>query len=170
MLRSWLGDWIGTFLGELCKPYWFSAHRSGHKGAVWSSKISLDTSRAVTGSADFTASVFQTCAVDGIGLTCRKIWDCNSGEALHTFAHNHIVRSVALNPQQTPQYLLTGGNEKKIRLFDLGRPDAEPLVLGSRPDGLSCDGTVRSLVWDEGQGGTVGVSAAEDGVVRSVHI
>lgn len=40
-------------------------------------------------------------------LTDSKIWDCNSGEALHTFAHNHIVRSVALNPQQTPQYLLT---------------------------------------------------------------
>ncbi|WVQ98418.1 hypothetical protein IAU59_005541 [Kwoniella sp. CBS 9459] len=136
MLRSWLGDWIGTFLG--------------HKGAVWSSKISLDTSRAVTGSADFTA----------------KIWDTNSGEALHTFAHNHIVRSVALNPQQTPQYLLTGGHEKKIRLFDLGRPDAEPLVLGSKPDGLSCEGVVRSLVWDEGQSGTMGVSAAEDGVVR----
>ncbi|GFZ46465.1 hypothetical protein JCM24511_04712 [Saitozyma sp. JCM 24511] len=136
MLRSWLGDWIGTFLG--------------HKGAVWSSKISLDTTRAVTGSADFTA----------------KIWDCNSGEALHSFAHNHIVRSVALDPQQQPQYLLTGGNEKKIRLFDLGRPDAEPLVLGSKPDGISCDGTVRSIVWDEAQGGAVGVSAAEDGVVR----
>jgi serine-threonine kinase receptor-associated protein len=40
-------------------------------------------------------------------LTSSKIWDCNSGEALHSFAHNHIVRSVALNPQQTPQYLLT---------------------------------------------------------------
>lgn len=38
---------------------------------------------------------------------CRKIWDCNSGEALHSFAHNHIVRSVALNPQQSSQYLLT---------------------------------------------------------------
>ncbi len=37
----------------------------------------------------------------------RKIWDTTSGEALHTFAHNHIVRTVALNPQQTPQYLLT---------------------------------------------------------------
>jgi serine-threonine kinase receptor-associated protein len=51
-------------------------------------------------------------------------------------------------------------------LFDLGRPDAEPLVLGSNPDGLSCNGTVRSLVWDEGSGGTIGVSAAEDGIVR----
>ena len=61
---------------------------------------------------------------------------------------------------------LQGGHEKKIRLFDLGRPDAEPLVLGQTPEGFSCDGTVRSLVWDEGSGGTMGVSAAEDGLVR----
>jgi len=31
---------------------------------------------------------------------------------------------------------------------------------------LSCDGTVRSLVWDDSQGGAVGVSAGEDGSVR----
>ena len=126
----------------------------------------------------------------------RKVWDSNSGEALHTFQHKHIVRSVALVPQQQPQYLLTvrfaqyfglapkkrpmnicmsntllicilkGGHEKKIRLFDLGRPDAEPLILGDNPDGFSCDGTIRSLVWDEAQGGTIGVSASEDGLVR----
>lgn len=36
----------------------------GHKGAVWSSKISLDTSRAVTGSADFTAYVIPAMGID----------------------------------------------------------------------------------------------------------
>lgn len=42
-------------------------------------------------------------------------------------------------------------------------------MLGTNPDGLSCEGIVKSLVWDEGQNGTMGVSAAEDGKVRWVY-
>ncbi|KAI9433988.1 WD40 repeat-like protein [Lactarius indigo] len=128
MLREWTGDWIGTFVG--------------HKGAVWSTKLSWDSSRAASGSADFTA----------------KIWDTYSGNSLHSFPHNHIVRSVAVTPSAS--LLLTGGQEKKVRIFDLGRPDAEPDILGG---GLSHDGTIKSVVWfDE----NTGVSAAEDGFIK----
>lgn len=81
MLRDWVGDWVGTFLG--------------HKGAVWSAKLNGgDAARAVTGSADFSA----------------KVWDTYTGECLHTFTHGHIVRSVAVDSDATN--VITGGNEK----------------------------------------------------------
>jgi len=130
MLREWTGDWIGTFLG--------------HKGAVWSTKLSPDASRAASGSADFTA----------------KVWDSYTGNLLHSFPHNHIVRSVALSP--TSSHLLTGGQEKKVRMFDLGRPDADPDYLGE-PGALSHEGTVKSVVW---VGDHTGVTAGEDGFIK----
>ncbi|KAF8061494.1 WD40-repeat-containing domain protein [Lyophyllum atratum] len=130
MLREWTGDWIGTFLG--------------HKGAVWSTKLSVDSSRAATGSADFTA----------------KIWDTYSGLPIHSFPHNHIVRSIALSP--TSSHLLTGGQEKKVRIFDLSRPDAEPDFLCDSGI-LSHDGMVKSVIWI---GDHTGVTAGEDGKIK----
>jgi len=131
MLREWTGDWIGTFLG--------------HKGAVWSTKLSPDSSKAATGSADFTA----------------KIWDTYSGQPLHSFPHNHIVRSVALSPNSS--HLLTGGHEKKVRIFDLARPDADPTFLLAESGPLSHDGMVKSVVW---VGPDTGVTAGEDGFIK----
>lgn len=90
MLRDGLsGDWIGTFIG--------------HKGAVWSARLSDDATLAATGSADFSA----------------KIWDTFTGEALATLQHDHIVRTVAFPPGNKPTMIATGGMEKKLRVFDI---------------------------------------------------
>ncbi|KAK0531606.1 hypothetical protein OC842_003565 [Tilletia horrida] len=122
-----------------------------HKGAVWSARLSGgEASYAVTGSADFSA----------------KVWDTFSGQCLHTFAHNHIVRAVAINAQGTS--ILTGGHEKKLRLFDLSRPDAEARMLVDGPlaeKGLAHDGNIRSVVWSREDENLV-VSLGEDKVVR----
>jgi serine-threonine kinase receptor-associated protein len=95
MLRDGLtGDWIGTFIG--------------HKGAVWSARLSHDSALAATGSADFSA----------------KVWDTFTGDCLVSLEHNHIVRAVAFPPQERPQVLATGGMEKKLRVYDLSRATA----------------------------------------------
>ena len=92
--------------------------------------------------------------------SCSKVWDTYSGHSLHSFPHNHIVRSVAISPS----YLLTGGQEKKVRIFDIGKPDAEPDIL-SEGGGQSHDGTIKSVVWfDE----NTGVSGAEDKIIKWV--
>ena len=66
-----------------------------------------------------------------------------------------------MSPQSS--VLLTGGQEKKVRLFDLNRPDAEPdFLYDSGP--LSHDGTIKSVVW---VGDHTGVTAGEDGKIKS---
>ena len=57
-----------------------------------------------------------------IVFECRKLWNAEKGEELQTFQHNHIVKSVDFNKDGT--LLLTGSNEKLLRVFDLGKPDA----------------------------------------------
>ncbi|WFD42490.1 hypothetical protein MPSI1_001135 [Malassezia psittaci] len=127
---------------------------AGHKGAVWSAKLSgAAAARAATGSADFSA----------------KVWDTYTGECAQTFAHDHIVRSVAINHAGTQ--LLTGGHEKKLRMFDLQH------IAGSSADhaqlfqpSAGCDqgtthsGTIRSVVLGRGTSGAENtvVTAAEE--------
>lgn len=152
MLRDWRGDWVGTFVG--------------HKGAVWQTKLSSDSSRAISGSADFTA----------------KLWDTYTGSALVSLPHEHIVRTVALGPGGTRG--LTGGQEKKVRIWDLARvgqggegtsPNGkgattttnstigDPSFLKAPNLATAHEGTVKSVVWG---GENLGVSAGDDAVVR----
>jgi hypothetical protein len=133
MLRSWLGDWIGTFLGECHIPSIVVSSNSIGVGARAKTDVTRPQGRRVVvqdlarhdSGRDGQCGLHRVrdapshlshaplrLSLDALPepalLTYRsKIWDCNSGEALHSFAHNHIVRSVALDPQQQPQYLLT---------------------------------------------------------------
>ncbi|XP_072998802.1 uncharacterized protein [Typha latifolia] len=110
MLRNGeTGDWIGTF--------------GGHKGAVWSCCLDTNALRAATGSADFTA----------------KIWDALTGDVLHSFEHKHIVRACAFS--ENTHLLLTGGIEKILRIYDLNCPDASPREIDKSP------GSVRTAAW-----------------------
>jgi len=133
------GDWLGTFLG--------------HKGAIWAAKLDLDGGRGVTGSADFTA----------------KVWDTFTGSELATLSHNHIVRSVDISPSGS--HIVTGGQEKKLRLYDIERSEAEPFLFASdngggqvTSSGVAHDGTIKSVVWDDERDQIV--SAGEDKMVR----
>lgn len=81
----------------------------GHKGAVWGVALNNSASLAASGAADFTA----------------KIWNAVSGEEAFSFQHNHIVKSVAFD--RASQYLVTGSNEKLIKIFDLDCPNANSI-------------------------------------------
>lgn len=153
--RGETGDWVGTF--------------EGHKGAVWAAALDDSALLAATGSADFSA----------------RVWNAVTGDLLHEFAHKHIVRAVAFShgassavlgnegrgegrgegegkesdavspsspssaPLPPPGYapsgssplLATAGAEKLIRLFDLSRSDAQPQTLSAARSG------VRRLAW-----------------------
>lgn len=97
-------------------------------------------------------------------LSFSKVWDTYSGTVLHSFPHNHIVRTVALSPSAS--HLLTAGHEKKVRLFDLSRPEADPVFLQRSNGADAHDGVIKSVIWDAER--AMGVSAGDDKVVRWV--
>ncbi|EPS37904.1 hypothetical protein H072_8512 [Dactylellina haptotyla CBS 200.50] len=113
----------------------------GHKGAVWQARLSRNANLAATASADFSA----------------KIWDAFTGETLQTLQHNHIVRCVTFSNDDT--CVATGGPEKKLRLYDLNRPDAGATEIGVGAHG----GTIRTVSWAHPD---VLVSGCEDKYIR----
>ncbi|XP_072045637.1 serine-threonine kinase receptor-associated protein-like [Amphiura filiformis] len=112
----------------------------GHKGAVWGAALNCDATRAATGAADFTA----------------KVWDSVKGEELHSFTHKHIVKTVDFS--QDSKHLLTGSNEKVIRIYDLEKVDAEPVTFTGHT------GALRYVRWCVGEKQII--SAADDKTIR----
>lgn len=46
---------------------------------------------------------------------------------MHSFKHKHIVKTVSFDEKSN--HLITGSNEKLIRVYDLSQPNAEPQVF-----------------------------------------
>lgn len=118
------GDWVGTF--------------EGHKGAVWGVALNKTAQLAASGAADFSGkheindsgrqsmTQLNTSFSSLIFRRAGKVWNAGNGEELHSFKHKHIVKSVSFD--QDSNYLITGSNEKLIRVFDLSQPNASPQV------------------------------------------
>ncbi|KAH9416622.1 hypothetical protein DERP_009986 [Dermatophagoides pteronyssinus] len=121
------GDWIGTF--------------EGHKGAVWGVVLNSDASLAATGSADFTA----------------KIWNTTQGDEVFSLPHKHIVKSVDFSSDDNQ--LLTSSNDKIIRLFDLNNINSDPQNF------IGHDDNIRQALFSNIEG-TQFVSCADDKTIR----
>jgi serine-threonine kinase receptor-associated protein len=67
-----------------------------------------------------------TLAASGAADFSAKIWDSVSGEEKLNFQHNHIVKSVAFD--EASIHLLTGNNEKLLRVFDVNQASTNPAI------------------------------------------
>jgi len=84
----------------------------GHKGAVYCTRLNATATQAVSAAADYTA----------------KIWDAVKGDEVMTLEHKHIVKTAAFSKDGVKVY--TGGNEKKLRIFDLNKPQNPQIFEG----------------------------------------
>jgi serine-threonine kinase receptor-associated protein len=89
----------------------------GHKGAVWSARLNHDATIACTASGDFSV----------------KLWNALTGEDLVTLTHKHIVKTACFSADS--KVMLTGGKEKKIRIYDVENPETPPAVI-AMPDSI----------------------------------
>ena len=111
------GDWVGTF--------------EGHKGAVWGVALNKTAQLAASGAADFSGEhlgLGRCCGIANDDLQneslAAKVWNAGNGEESHSFKHKHVVKTVAFDEDST--HLITGSNEKLIRVYDLNQPNSEP--------------------------------------------
>ncbi|CAL8242109.1 unnamed protein product [Merluccius merluccius] len=112
----------------------------GHKGAVWGATLNTDATKAATAAADFTA----------------KVWDAVSGAEVLTLAHKHIVKSV--NFTKDSNCLLTGGNDKVLRIYDLSKPEEAPQEIPGHT------ASIKKALWCHDEQHIL--SASEDRTVR----
>ncbi|KAA0202094.1 hypothetical protein HAZT_HAZT003094 [Hyalella azteca] len=112
----------------------------GHKGAVWGVALNSQATRAGTAAADFSA----------------KVWDAMKGEELHSFSHSHIVKSVDFSPDSNQ--MLTGSNEKLLKIFDLNKPEQDPIVFSGH------EASIKHCLYNSE--GTKLFSCADDKTVR----
>lgn len=106
-----------------------------------------------------------------------RVWDPQSGECLNVLSHNHIVKAVSFPVQRNPQVLATGGQEKKLRIWDLSRPSSatsETNGDGIRTPTTSSEaleigagdhtGSIKSVVWNVDY--NIITTAADDKTIR----
>ncbi|KAG8461700.1 hypothetical protein KFE25_001318 [Diacronema lutheri] len=115
----------------------------GHNGAVWWASLNQGATMAATASGDFSA----------------KVWDATTGADKCTFRHRHIVRTVDWLPDGAR--IATSGKEQLVRIFDLARPEAEPLVIPAH------EKLVRVLLATDEGGGPQLLTGSEDGSIRT---
>lgn len=149
------GDWIGTFEGHKGAVWGVAlnsqATRAASGAADFNAKVHflepgvMWMTKITTGSSTF-------CYITMHGLFCQtncsvplqflksnnrlsnftlfpQVWDALSGDELHSFQHNHIVKSVDFSADSS--LFVTGSNEKLLRIFDLNKPEAGTFPLFS---------------------------------------